>query len=94
MVTRDRQRAFLFSQTTARLPFTQIPQGTHRLSVLGAGIVADGFAGPAGTGDEIAYLRWRRDDVTFELSATLRPWLTEQDIRRLAETMINLPRPE
>ena len=47
-----------------------------------------GFAGPAGTGDDIAYLRWRSDDVTYELHAALRPWLTEQDIVSLAVALI------
>ena len=88
VVGRDGGRAFILSQTPALLPFTRIPQSAHRLRASAAGIEADGFAGPAGTGEEIAYLRWRRDGVTFELSATLRSWLTEQDVRELAETLI------
>lgn len=91
MVSRDGEQAFIFSRTPALLPFTRIPQSAHRLQASAAGITADGFAGPAGTGQEIAYLRWRRDEVTFELSATLRPWLTEQDVRMLAETLISRP---
>ena len=88
VVSRDGERGFLFSQTRALLPFSQIPQSTHRLRASAAGVSADGFAGPAGTGEDIAYLRWRSGGVTFELSATLRPWLSESDVRTLAEGLM------
>ena len=80
--------AFLFSQTRALVPFSQIPQGTHRLRVTSGAITADGFAGPSGSGREIAYLRWRSSEVTSELSATLHGWLTEGDIKELAAGLI------
>ena len=88
VVGRSGERAFIFSQTRALLPFSQIPQSTHRLRASAAGVSADGFAGPAGTGEDIAYLRWRSGGVTFELSATLRPWLSESDVRTLAEGLM------
>lgn len=88
VVERDGERAFIFSQTRALLPFSQIPQSTHRLRASATGLSADGFAGPAGTGEDIAYLRWRSGGVTFELSATLRPWLSESDVRTLAEGLM------
>ena len=83
-VHRDGDHAFLLSQTQATVPFLAIPLGSHRLQVEVDGRFAEGFAGPAGTGDDIAYLRWRRDGVTFELAATLHPWLTERDVQELA----------
>ena len=76
--------AFVLSQTEAPVPFRAIPLGSHWLRVDAGGLLAEGFAGPAGTGDDIAYLRWRRGGVTFELAATLRPWLTERDVQDLA----------
>ena len=94
VVDRDGERAFIFSQTRALLPFSQIPQSTHRLRASAAGVSADGFAGPAGTGDDIAYLRWRSGGVTFELNATLRPWLSESDVRALAEGLMGRTRVE
>ena len=83
-VHRDGEHAFVLSQTEARVPFLAIPLGSHWLRVDAGGLIAEGFAGPAGTGDDIAYLRWRYDGVTFELAATLRPWLTERDVQDLA----------
>lgn len=83
-VHREGDHAFVFSQTEARVPFRAIPLGSHWLRVDAGGLIAEGFAGPAGTGDDIAYLRWRHDGVTFELAATLRPWLTERDVQDLA----------
>ncbi len=88
VVDRDGERGFILSQTRALLPFSQIPQSTHRLRASAGGVSADGFAGPAGTGEDIAYLRWRSGGVTFELSATLRPWLSESDVRTLAEGLM------
>jgi hypothetical protein len=87
-VARAETHAFVLSQTEATLPFRAIPQGSHRLRASTEGVLAEGFAGPAGTGDDIAYLRWRRGGVTFELAATLRPWLTEGDVQRIAEALM------
>ena len=87
-VRRGDTPAFILSQTQAIVPFTAIPQGSHRLRASAGGLLADGFAGPAGTGDDIAYLRWRRGGVTFELAATLRPWLTERDLQDVAEALM------
>ncbi len=83
-VHRDGDHAFVLSQTEATVRFLAIPLGSHRLRVEVDGRFAEGFAGPAGTGVDIAYLRWRRDGVTFELAATLHPWLTERDVQDLA----------
>lgn len=88
-VRREGARAFVLSQTEARVPFLAIPLGSHRLRAEADGLVAEGFAGPAGTGDDIAYLRWRRGGVTFELAAPLGPWLTERDARDLARGMMS-----
>ncbi|MDE2695719.1 MAG: hypothetical protein OXH97_04285 [Chloroflexota bacterium] len=87
-VHREGERAFVLSQTEATVPFLAIPLGSHRLQVEVDGRHAEGFAGPSGAGVDIAYLRWRRDGVTFELAATLRPWLTERDMQDLAAGMM------
>lgn len=87
-VHRDGEHAFLLSQTEATVPFLAIPLGSHRLQVEVDGRYAEGFAGPSGAGVDIAYLRWRRDGVTFELAATLYPWLTERDVQGLAAGMM------
>ncbi len=88
VVDRNGERGYVFSQTAAVLAFTRIPPQTHRVEASADGVTVSGFAGPAGTGDDIAYLRWRSDDVTYELHAALRPWLTEQDIVSLAVALI------
>ena len=88
IVERRGERAFILSQTRALLPFTQIPQGTHRLRVAAGDAVADGFAGPSGSGPEIAYLRWRTAGVTFELAADLHPWQTERDLQAVAAALM------
>ena len=87
-VHRDGEHGFLLSQTEATVPFLAIPLGSHRLQVEVDGRYAEGFAGPSGAGVDIAYLRWRRDGVTFELAATLRPWLTERDVQEIAAGMM------
>jgi hypothetical protein len=84
VVTRGGEAAFVLSETRALVPFSAIPQGSRRIRVAAGRGVADGFAGPSGSGTDIAYLRWRLDDVTYELDATLRSWLTEADVRALA----------
>ena len=48
-----------------------------------------GFAGPSGSGPDLAYLRWRLGGVTFELAATLSHWLTEPDVQAIAEALIS-----
>lgn len=88
VVSRQGQEAFVLSETPASVPFSAIPISTHRVRVTVENVVADGFAGPSGTGVDTAYLRWRTHDVTFELAATLRPWLTEGDVRSLAAGLI------
>ncbi|MYD65702.1 MAG: hypothetical protein F4X26_06970 [Chloroflexi bacterium] len=87
-VHREGEHGFLLSQTEATVPFLAIPLGSHRLQVEVDGRHAEGFAGPSGAGVDIAYLRWRRDGVTFELAATLRPWLTERDVQEIAAGMM------
>ena len=87
-VHREGEHAFLLSQTEATVPFLAIPLGSHRLTVRAGGLAAEGFAGPSGAGVDIAYLRWRRGGVTFELAATLRPWLTERDVEDIAAGMM------
>jgi hypothetical protein len=82
------ERAFTFSITAADLPFTAIPQGTHRLRTTAAGVVASGFAGPSGGGDQIAYLRWQLLGLTYELDATLAPWLSEVDLTAISLALI------
>ena len=81
---RSGERAYVLSETRAPVTFTQIPQSTHRLRVAAGEVVAEGFAGPSGSGGETAYLRWRIDGVTYELDATLGRALKETDVRQIA----------
>ena len=87
-VARGDEHAYTLSQTRAELPFRAIPQGTHHLEAHAGGQVATGFAGPGGSGVDLAYLRWRRLGVTYELAATLRPWLDEEDVQALAVALM------
>ena len=87
-VQRAGTHAFTLSQTRALVPFRAIPLGSHWLRVQAGDLTAEGFAGPTGAGVELAYLRWRRDGVTFELLATLHRRLTEQDVQDLAEALM------
>ena len=89
LVTRAQEPAFTFSQTTAEVPFTQIPQGTHRVRIQTGSAVAEGFAGPSGNGPDIAYLRWREEPFTFELSATLGARQTESDVVQLVRGLMD-----
>ncbi len=82
------QPAFTLSETRATMPFAAIPQGSHPIHVAGPGATASGFAGPSGSGGDVAYLRWRHGDVTFELFATLAPWLTERDVLAIAAALM------
>lgn len=83
------QEAFVWSQTRDMVPFTAIPAGTHHLTLNVDEIVARGFAGPSGDGTDTAYIRWRSGaGVTYELAATLRPWLTESAVLDLAEGLM------
>ena len=88
VVTREGQPGYILSQTRADVPFTAIPQSTHRIEASFGDVTGSGFAGPAGTGEDIAYLRWRVNGVTFELAATLHPWLTERDTQAIASSLI------
>jgi len=87
-VARGDERVLTLSETRAPLPFRAIPQGTHALRVPTDGLVASGFAGPSGNGDELAYLRWRSGGITYELAGTLGVWLTESDMRALAQALM------
>lgn len=91
VVSRQGEKAFLFSQTRAGMPFSAIPLSTHRIRVTVGSVVAEGFAGPSGTGVDTAYLRWRADEVTFELDATLGPGLSESALRVLAAGLMRPP---
>ena len=88
VVARDGNHAFTFSQTRAVVPFRAIPTGSHWLRVSAGGLSAEGFAGPTGAGVDLAYLRWRRDGVTFELQATLGRRLTEDDVQEIASALM------
>lgn len=92
VVTRRGEQAFIFSQTRAELPFSAIPQSTHRVRIRAGDTTADGFAGPSGIGVDTMYIRWRIREVTFELDATLRPWLTERDLGAIASALIRVNR--
>ena len=87
-VQRAGSHAFTLSQTRALVSFRAIPLGSHWLRAQVGDLTAEGFAGPTGAGVELAYLRWRRDGVTFELLATLRLRLTEEDVQDLAEALM------
>ena len=84
VVQRRGERLFILSETRALVPFTAIPQSTRRLEVRAGGAEAAGFVGPSGSGPETAYLRWRKDEVTYELNATLGGWFTLRRFERLA----------
>lgn len=88
VVERSGRRAFLLSQTRALLPFSAIPQGSRRIGFDRAGVTAAGFAGPSGSGQEISYLRWRTDGVTFELSADLGRGQTVTEVERIAGVLM------
>lgn len=88
-VARDGEQVLVFSETRAPVPFRAIPEGTRSLVVeLDAesgparsdGEPARGFVGTSASGSAIAYLRWRRNDITHEVAATLRPVFTEGDL--------------
>ena len=88
VVDRGGRHAFTLSQTRAVVAFRAIPTGSHWLRVSAGGLSAEGFAGPTGAGVDLAYLRWRRDGVTFELQATLGTRLTEQGVQELAAALM------
>ncbi len=88
IVERRGDRAFTLAATRAELPFSAIPRNTEHLRAGAGEVTAAGFAGTATGGDEIAYLRWRIDGVTYELAATLHPWLTPSDVQTIAAVMI------
>ena len=88
VVGRDGRHAFTLSQTRAVVAFRAIPTGSHWLRVSAGGLSAEGFAGPTGAGVDLAYLRWRKDGVTFELQATLGARLTEQGVQDIAAALM------
>ena len=88
VVSRDGRHAFTFSQTRAVVAFRAIPTGSHWLRVSAGGVTAEGFGGPTGAGVDLAYLRWRKDGVTFELQATLGSRLTEEDVQEIAAALM------
>ena len=88
VVGRDGRHAFTLSQTRAVVSFRAIPTGSHWLRVSSGGVTAEGFAGPTGAGVDLAYLRWRKDGVTFELQATLGPRLTEDGVEEIAAALM------
>ncbi|MBM3140683.1 MAG: hypothetical protein FJZ92_10915 [Chloroflexi bacterium] len=90
VVERDGTRAFVFSQTRALVPFTQIPDGSRRLHVdapRGA-LAADGFVGRSPSGAGIAYLRWRTGGVTYEVAASIHRAFTERDLVAAVRSML------
>ena len=91
VVTRAGAPAFTLSETVAEVPFTQIPQGTHLVRIQTGSAIAEGFAGPSGNGPDIAYLRWRKDLFTFELSATLGARQTESAVLQLVRGLMDDP---
>lgn len=88
VVERRTERAFVLSATRAELPFRAIPRNAEHLRAGAGPVTAAGFAGPSGGGDDIAYLRWRTEGVTYELAATLHPWLTRADVQAITAAMI------
>lgn len=88
------REAFVWSQTRDQVPFSAIPAGTHVVTVAVGETVARGFAGPSGTGADTAYVRWRDAEITYELSATLRPWFTERAFLDLAHGLMRLVAPQ
>ncbi|MYE46551.1 MAG: hypothetical protein F4X25_07325 [Chloroflexi bacterium] len=88
VVARDGRHALTFSQTRAVVAFRAIPTGSHWLRVSAGGVTAEGFGGPTGAGVDLAYLRWRKDGVTFELQATLGSRLTEEDVQEIAAALM------
>lgn len=89
-VARDGAQVFVFSETRAPVPFRAIPDGTRSLVVALEGVAepARGFVGTSPSGAAIAYLRWRRDNVTGELAATLRPVFTEVNLVALVRDTV------
>lgn len=88
LVRRGGDHAFTLSQTRAGVPFRAIPIGSRWLRASANGLTAEGFSGPTGAGVDLAYLRWRRDGVTFELLATLGSKLNERDVQDIAEALM------
>lgn len=82
------ERGYVFSQTRAPVTSTQIPQSTHRVWVSSGAIVAEGFSGPTGSGVDATYLRWRTNEVTYELDATLGRRLTDAEVQRIAAALM------
>ena len=88
IVERNGERSYVLSETRAAVTSSQIPQGTRRISMPAGSVVAEGFAGPSGSGGEMVYLRWRTGGVTYELDATLGRALDEADVRQIAMALM------
>lgn len=88
IVERNGEPSYVLSETQTAVTSTQIPQGTHRLSVSNGQVVADGFTGMSEGGGELAYLRWRTGGVTYELDATLGRALDEGEVRKIAAALM------
>lgn len=93
LVERRDERVYIFSQTQGEVPFLAIPRSTHNIAVTattaaGDLVTASGFAGPTQGGDNIAYLRWRTNNITHELATILTPWFDEQDTLTTAASLI------
>jgi len=88
LVSREGERIFIFSQTRGEVPFRAIPRSTHNIAITSGDVTAAGFAGPSQAGDDLAYLRWRVDGITYELAATLTPWFDEADTLDTAGALI------
>lgn len=93
IVERSGRRSYVLSQTRVPVTSTQIPQGTHRLRVAAGDVIAQGFAGPTGSGGEMAYLRWRIDGITYELDATLGGALDEAEALRIVRAVMQRASP-
>ena len=87
------ERAFLFTQTMAEVPFSQIPLGSRRLRLSAHGsdgreVIAEGFTGPSHSDAEIAYFRWRTGGVTYELDAVLHDWQPLREVEAVVRSLI------
>ncbi len=88
IVEQSGERLYVLSETRAPVTSSAIPQSTHRLRLVVEDVVAEGFAGPSGSGGETAYLRWRTADITYELDATLGRALSETETQQIAAALM------
>ncbi len=80
-------RVYTLTASGTETPFTAIPQGTERLVVRAGDFLASGFAGPSGGGETLGFLQWRREMVTYEITAVLSPSFTLDNLRALVLAM-------